>query len=344
MADIEGICKVLKGKVRGNPVAVTFFDNEIPDNYEGTSVEPCGILRQAMDDDKRVFFSRDHHDCSHGSYLMGLDNGNEQMRSGRILKDYIPVYDIGAAKTVNSGKFRLPEGTVNAIGAAPLNDVPAGMEIKWIVVVCNPKNAALIAAARSVKDGVMPSAAAGNSFCTDAFATPWYEDNVVMTPGDYGGRINNKLKPEELFVIIPIKYADNLIGILGSPPDVKGIYEATRPANSTYWQKKKAKEEKAQQRAEVTTDYTELAKKYGLKTSMDWEEDAMQMIVTAPKFVRSFAVGKVEDFAEEKKYSLVTLAIVNEQMDESGTRKYFDMGTNKSDNKKKGFFQRLFRQ
>lgn len=54
----------------------------------------------------------------------------------------------------------------------------------------------------------------------------------------------------------------------------------------------------------------------------------------APKFVRKFAVGNVEDFAEEKGYDCVTLAVVEEQMESSGMGR-FKRATNKAENKKR---------
>jgi hypothetical protein len=274
---------------------------------------------------------------------MGLDEGNELMQTGRILTDHMPMYTVAAAKAVNSGEFRLPPGIIKGVGAAPLNDVPAGLDINWIVVVCTPKEAALIAAARSVKDGIMPSTAAGNSFCTDVFATPWYSDNVVLTPGDYGGRMANRLKAEELFVIVPIQYADNLVGILNTSPDILGIYEATRPPESEYWKKKAARERRARQK--------EQADKHGLRTSMDWDDDALTFIARAPRFVRKFAVGRVEDFAEENNYDRVTLDVVNRQMDRAGTREYMGAddssaggGTGTEGRTGRGIIGRLFRR
>jgi uncharacterized protein (DUF169 family) len=331
--NIQGICEVLEGKVRGKPVAVTHFPEGIPASYTGVKVDPCGILRYAMDEGKVVYFDREHQDCVHGAYITGVHEGNEQIRSGRILTDYIPAYNIDAAHSFNSGKSVLPQGTVKGIGAAPLDAVPEGIEVNWIVVVCKPQYAGMIAAARSVTDGVMPSTAAGNSFCTDAFVTPWYEDNVVMTPGDYGGRMNNKLKPEEMFVIIPSRYADNLIKILAATPDVKGLYEATRPEDSAYWDKQKAKAERAEKRQGIGGG-TGKAKALGLKISMDWEEPALDLIVQAPKFVRKFAVGNVEDFAEENGYDCVTLTVVEEQMESSGMGR-FKRGANQAENKKR---------
>jgi uncharacterized protein (DUF169 family) len=318
--NIAEICEVLEGKVRGRPVAVTHFPEGIPDSYSGVKVDPCGILRYAMDDGEVVYFDREHQDCVHGAYITGVHEGNEQIRSGRILTDYIPAYNLDAAHSFNSGQSVLPQGTVKGIGAAPLDNVPAGIEVHWIVVVCKPQWAGMIGAARSVTDGVMPTTAAGNSFCTDAFVTPWYEDNVVMTPGDYGGRMNNKLKPEEMFVIIPAKYADNLVKILAATPDVKGLYEATRPEDSDYWDKQKAKAERAARRQ--GGGGTEKAKQLGLKISMDWDEEALELISEAPKFVRKFAVGNVEDFAEEKGYDCVTVAVVEEQMENAGMGRF----------------------
>ncbi len=235
--NIAGICEVLEGKVRGKPVAITHFPDGIPDSYQARKVDPCAILRHAMDDNERVYFDRENQDCLHGAYITGVHEGTEQIRSGALLPDYIPAYNIDSGYKLNSGEFILPQGTVKAIGAAPLADVPSDITIDWIAVVCTPFWASSIAAARSVEDGVPPSGAAGSSFCSELFVTPFFNENVVLTCGDVGGRMNNKLKPEELFVIIPTRWADNLISILGEMPKVKELYEATRPVDSDYWQK-----------------------------------------------------------------------------------------------------------
>ena len=141
-----------------------------------------------------------------------------------------------------------------------------------------------------------------------------------MTPGDYGGRMNNKLKPEEMFVIIPARYADNLVSILAASPDVKGLYEATRPEESPYWEKQRAKAERAAKRQGGSG--TAHAQKLGLKISMDWEEEALDLVAAAPKFVRKFAVGNVEDYAGEQGYECVSVAVVEEQMESAGMGRF----------------------
>ena len=46
---------------------------------------------------------------------------------------------------------------------------------------------------------------------------------------------------------------------------------------------------------------------------MDWENDALDLIADAPRFVRKFAVGNVEDFAHEHDYTRITAGVVQEQ-------------------------------
>jgi uncharacterized protein (DUF169 family) len=326
--DVAGIYAALEGKIRGNPVAISLFYKEIPPQYDAMKVDPCQILRHAMDDGKRVYFNKTNQDCVHGAYITGVHEGNEQIRSGHLLTDYIPAYNLDAAYQFNSGRYILPQGAIVGAGAAPLDNVPDGIKIDSVVVVCTPFWAGQIAAVRAVEDGVQPNTAAGSSFCSDMFVTPWYDENVVMTPGDMGGRMNNKLKPEEMFVVIPARWANNLVKILGATPDVKGIYEATRPADSVYWQRQTQKKERAAQLDCMPgkDSSKQIAKeKYGMSISMPWEEEAMAIIAKAPKFVRKFAVGNVEDFAEEKGYSIVTPAVVKEQADSVGMGKWLAM-------------------
>ena len=317
--DIAGICAGLEGKIRGKAVAVTLFRDEIHPAYaESERVDACAILRIARDEDRAVHMNSDNHDCSHGSFLTGFDEGDELIASGRLLPVFIPAYTDKAGLAVNSGKFKLPMGALKGLGAAPLDAVPDGADIEWIVVVCEPVWASQIAAARAVEDGVQPSAAAGSSFCTDAFVTPFFDENVILTTGDFGGRMNNKLRPTEMFVIVPTRWANNLVSILSATPDVKGLYEATRTEESVYWDRKKQREEKAKAREEAAVNKPDAAAKAGLKVSMDWDDDAVEMVAKAPKFVRKFAVGNVEDFAAQNGYERVTGAVVKEQMDQAG--------------------------
>jgi hypothetical protein len=84
---------------------------------------------------------------------------------------------------------------------------------------------------------------------------------------------------------------------------------------------------------------------------MDWDDDALALVAKAPRFVRRFAVGRVEDFAADHNYDRVTLEVVNEQMDQAGTREYMegdpptdDGGAGAEAGKKPGLIARLFRR
>jgi uncharacterized protein (DUF169 family) len=183
---------------------VTLFTGEIPDAYAVHKVDPCAVLRLARDGDEPVFVDRNTHDCTHGQFLMGFGDGSEVIKTARLLPLYISAYSQEASTAVNSGTFTFPQGALTGIGAAPLDRVPDGVAIDSIVLVCTPFWASSLGAVRTVEDGTPPNAAAGSSFCSDAFATTYYTENVIVAPGDVGGRINNKLRPEEMFVVIPV--------------------------------------------------------------------------------------------------------------------------------------------
>ena len=47
MATLHEIAKVLEGKVRGKPAAISLFYEAIPPAYLGKKIDPCGIVRCA---------------------------------------------------------------------------------------------------------------------------------------------------------------------------------------------------------------------------------------------------------------------------------------------------------
>lgn len=244
MTDLKKVAEILKGKVRGKPAAISLFYDEIPESYQGKKIDPCGIVRAAMDLDEIVYVDRTYQDCVSGAFTGGFHQGTDISRTGEYIAKNIPAYTRIAAARIKSGENVLPQGMVKGIGAAPLDEVPEGVKVDWICVVCNPYWANFIGAARTVKDGTAPRSSCGISFCADLFASPWHDNNVVVTPGDIGGRMNNKLKPEELFVVIPAEWLDSMVEILETTPDAKAIYESIKPDDSDYWVKKKAKQEK----------------------------------------------------------------------------------------------------
>ena len=313
MIDFKKLSESLVGKVRGNPVAISLFKEEIPASYQQQKVVPCSIVRHAMDKGEIVSFDQHHHDCTTGVYTAGVDPGTEEIRNGQYLARNIPSYtDLGAEK-IKTGDYVLPQNTVVGIGAAPLANVPQGIHVDWVVVVCTPHWANFIGGARTVLDGTPPRGACGSSFCSDLFATPWHDDNVVITPGDLGGRMNNRLKPEEMFVVVPNQYLESLFSIMTSTPDARAVLEATKPEDSEYWEKRKrskqAKKAKASKSSKDSLD---------AKLSMSWEQEAKDLIAMTPPGIIEMAINNVEDFARDMGVERITKTVVLDQMKSIG--------------------------
>tara|TARA_B100001167_G_scaffold146265_1_gene94205 strand:- start:296 stop:1258 length:963 start_codon:yes stop_codon:yes gene_type:complete len=313
MIDFKKLSESLVGKVRGNPVAISLFKEEIPASYQQQKVVPCSIVRHAMDKGEIVSFDQHHHDCTTGVYTAGVDPGTEEIRNGQYLARNIPSYTDLGAERIKTGDYVLPQNTVVGIGAAPLANVPQGIHVDWVVVVCTPHWANFIGGARTVLDGTPPRGACGSSFCSDLFATPWHDDNVVITPGDLGGRMNNRLKPEEMFVVVPNQYLESLFSIMTSTPDARAVLEATKPEDSEYWEKRKrskqAKKAKASKPSKDSLD---------AKLSMSWEQEAKDLIAMTPPGIIEMAINNVEDFARDMGVERITKTVVLDQMKSIG--------------------------
>lgn len=314
MTDLKSISDLLisKGKVRGKPVAVSLFRDSIPSGYEPLDVTPCAIVRYAMDEGRKVYFDADHHDCYVGVYHAGITAGKKEIVNGEYLSKTSNFFTYEGAARLKSGSVNLPPGMVRAIGAAPLDEVPEGVKVDWIVVVCNPHNANPIAGSRLVRDGVLPYAVFGTSLCGELFSTPWHKKNIVVTPGDFGGRMNNRIKQDQLFVIIPIEFVDCLPKILRDIKlDVKASREITKPPHSKFRQKK-GEDKKIEIKAEGPAEEPEAT------FTMEWDQEARELIMKTPEGILEMAVNNAEDFAQEKGYKKVTRKSLAEQMEALG--------------------------
>lgn len=310
MTDFNEISEVLikKGKVRGKPVAISLFRDTDPEEYEPIQDTPCSIVRFAMDDGKKTYFDAEHHDCLVGVHHAGITPGKSEIVTGEYLSKTSSFFTYEGAARIKSGTPNLPAGMVKAIGAAPLDAVPKGIAVDWIVVVCNPHNANPIAGCRAVRDGVLPHAVFGTSLCGDLFSLPWHEKNIVVTPGDFGGRMHNRIKQDQLFVIIPAEFADCLPDILlNVKVDVKVSRQMTKPPFSDFWNKKEKKAEDAV-KAEESKETPELV------FTMAWDDEARELIKKTPEGIQEMAVENSETYAKEHGYEMVTRQSMKEQM------------------------------
>ena len=265
-----------------------------------------------MDEGKKVYFDADHHDCMVGAYHAGMIPGKKEIVSGEYLSTTSSFFSYERAARLKSGTRNLPPGMVKAIGAAPLDQVPEGVHVDWIVVVCNPHNANNISACRLVRDGVRPQGSFGTSLCGELFSTPWHDKNIVLTFGDFGGRMYNRIKPDQLFVIIPIEFVDNLPSILQDfDLDAHATLAFTKPPHSKFWKKKDKKKTAVAKEEETGASPAPTF-------TMEWDEEARVLIMKAPEGIIELAVGNAEEFARERGYAKVTRKSIVEQMEEMG--------------------------
>ncbi len=202
---------------------------------------------------------------------------------------------------VKNGHNVLPQGTAAAIGACPLDQVPEGVGIDVIVVVCDPSIAAMVGGVRVAVDGTAPTGAAGTSLCGDLFALPWHDPNVVVSTGDVGGRMFNKVKPHEMFVIIPARWAYMIPVVLGSRPDLTGLLDSIKPGYAAEREAKRAERESAGE-------------------DVAWDDEALEILANAPPAIRDFAGPTLEEYAREHGHDVVTVEVMSEQMESIGMR------------------------
>ena len=314
MTDLKAISDLLinKGKVRGKPVGISLFRDTIPEAYQPIQDTPCSIVRYAMDEGKKVYFDKDHHDCLVGVHHASITQGSKEIVNGEYLSKTSTFFSFEGAARLKSGSFILPPGMVRAIGAAPLDEIPEGVTVDWVVVVCNPHNANNIAGCRVCKDGVLPHGEVGTSLCGTLFATPWHVKNIVYTFGDFGGRMHNRIKQDQLFVIVPNKFLDCLPELFKDMKlNVKASREMTKPPHSSFWQKEKEKEE-SEKLIEEQVDISSIS------FTMEWDNEAKELMKKVPEGIVEMAVSNAEEFAKEKGYTKVSKKSIQELMEKLG--------------------------
>ena len=317
MVDLKEITEILikKGKVRGRPVAVSLFRDATPAEYQPIQDTPCSIIRYAMDEGRKVYFDKDHHDCLVGVHHAGIVPGRKEIVNGEYLSHTSGFFSWEGAARLKAGSFILPPGMVRAIGAAPLDEVPKGVMVDWVVVVANPHNAGNISCCRACQDGILPYAEIGTSLCGVLFATPWQVKNIVVTFGDFGGRMHNRIKQDQLFVIIPTEFLEYIPMLFKDlKVDVKASRIMTKPAHSSFWQKGEGSEEKG----EAVVAERERPATSSLPFTMEWDDEAKELMKKVPEGILEMVIGNAEEFAREKGHTRVSKKSIQELMEKLG--------------------------
>ncbi|MBT8443266.1 MAG: DUF169 domain-containing protein, partial [Gammaproteobacteria bacterium] len=79
MTVFKAIDDALFGNVRGHPVGISLFHDEIPAAYAARKAVPCAIVRLAMDDEDICYIDGQNHDCITGVFTGGMDEGTEDV-------------------------------------------------------------------------------------------------------------------------------------------------------------------------------------------------------------------------------------------------------------------------
>lgn len=194
---------VQKLRVKRQPVAITYCRDEIPDGYSPANIVACAVVRHA-EQGERVYIDATHHDCYVGQYHLGLlPEADPFITEGEYLTAAQGFFTEQGARCNKKQSYNLPEGSVKGIAAAPLNDVPDGVDVDLLVCIVNAQQAMQIAGAASVREGTFPHGELGASACSSIFAAPYHTGNSVFALGDGGGRAFNRVAVGEMFVSIP---------------------------------------------------------------------------------------------------------------------------------------------
>jgi uncharacterized protein (DUF169 family) len=312
MADWKELCEIIlkKTKARGKPVAISLFRDAVPAGYEPIQEPPCAIVHFAMDEGRKVYFDADHHDCYVGVHHAGIVPGKKEIVTGEYLSKTSSFFTEEGAARLKAGTYSLPTGMVKAIGAAPLDEVPDGVQVDWIVVVSNAHDACTLGGCRMCQDGVQPYGTFGTSLCGELFAVPWYVDNVMVVGGDFGGRMHNRLKQDQLFIIIPARFADLIPKLLlNIKVDVKTSRQMTKPPWSPFWTKKDKSVF-----VDTPVDPEPAAGGEEPVFTMAWDDESRALIKKVPEEMREMIVGNAEQYAKENSYAEVSMKSMREQM------------------------------
>jgi hypothetical protein len=137
----------------------------------------------------------------------------------------------------------------------------------------------------------------------------------VFATGDFGGRMHNRMKQDQVFVIIPDQFLHYVPLLLNDMKvDVKESRKMTKPAHSSFWNDDGgAKEDKTS-----GTSPGDSEEAPAVSFTMEWDDDAREMMKKVPEGIMEMAIGNSEEFARQKGYPKVSKKSIQELMESLG--------------------------
>jgi histone H3/H4 len=93
--------------------------------------------------------------------------------------------------------------------------------------------------------------------------------------------------------------------------DTKASREMIKPESSPFWQK-------AGKKAQEAPEVEEHADISSVTFTMDWDDEAKELMKKVPEGIVETAIGNAEDYAKEKGYKKVTKKSIQELMESMG--------------------------
>jgi len=138
--------------------------------------------------------------------------------------------------------------------------------------------------------------------CSTVFARPWFEKNCHVAFGSICARRHQKLKPNQLFVVIPIEFVDYFNDMDNLTVDIPNVMKMTRPRFAEFLENGKR-----------FVDSSEEA-----VFSLPWDDNSKKQLNGAPAASINKIISSAESWAIEMGYNEITEELIREMWEDVG--------------------------
>ena len=205
------------------PVALKLIrTNEKPEGFKEPEkpIRYCISVYKASEGEMLIL-PKEKHACLTGANVLGLTELPSNIRSGEAPYRHGLFKSIDVARRAMSEIPRVNIPAVTATLVAPLERMPLNPDV--VLLICNPKQAMLIANAFVFEQGG-PTVRAGftgaQALCGYTTAVPYISKQPNFSLGCYGCRLSAKIADEDMYCGIPVEmmgsFIQNLMGLEGA--------------------------------------------------------------------------------------------------------------------------------
>jgi len=213
MVDIKAAAGELKGLLglKGEPVAVTFTNDEVEDPGNGKAWV-CRALKQAAEG-RSFLIDAERSACMGGGWHCGLTEPvSGEARRG--LQRFLTRGEKLTASIVSFERMQRlssppPTGLSDRMIIAPLERAPLRPDL--VVFLCDAEQACRLVWLDTYWDGIPPRVELLGSLCHSAIAYPAVTGNSNLTLGDWTARRMQGFSAETVFFTIPVERLPNLL-------------------------------------------------------------------------------------------------------------------------------------